>query len=146
MTEARVRSWKKRVAAKNTAPLLESLPPTDAALRENFKRGHLQAAIWLSSLLADPPEVDISLYGWDFDQNSSCLQPAFGPPGLVLVPDELLKIMKCGCKSDEPCKGSRCSCCRVNLPCTTFCECEGGVVCHNPHKKARSQENDSENS
>ena len=85
MTEARVRSWKKRVAAKNTAPLLESLPPTDAALRENFKRGHLQAAIWLSSLLADPPEVDISLYGWDFDQNSSCLQPAFGPPGLVLV-------------------------------------------------------------
>ena len=139
MTDARIRTWKKRVAANNTAPRLESLPPTDATLSENIKRGHLQVAIWLSALLADPPQVDIGLYGWDFVPDSSSLQPLFGPPGLVLVPDEVLKIMKCGCQAGEPCKGGHCSCSKANLPCTTFCDCEGGVVCHNPHKTVQQR-------
>ena len=37
MTDARIRTWKNRVAANNTAPLLESLLPTDATLGENIK-------------------------------------------------------------------------------------------------------------
>ena len=57
MTDARIRTWKNRVAANNTAPLLESLLPTDAFLVENIK-----GAIWLSALLADSADVDISLY------------------------------------------------------------------------------------
>ena len=144
MTDARIRTWKKKVAANNTAPLLESLPPTDATISENIKRGHLQAAIWLSALLVDPPDVDIRLYGWNFEPDSSSLCPLFGPPGMVLVPDEVLKIMKCGCQSAEPCKGGRCSCSKVNLSCTTFCDCEGGVGCHNQHKDAQRRNNDSD--
>ena len=91
MTDARIRTWKKKVAANNTAPLLEYLPPTDATISENIKRGHLQAAISLSALLVDPPDVDIRLYGWNFEPDSSSLCPLFGPPGMVLVPDEVLK-------------------------------------------------------
>ena len=108
MTEARIRSWKNRVAVNNIAPNLEPL------------------------------------YGWHFDTSSSCLQPAFGPPDLILVPDNLLKIMRCGCKSGEPCKGSRCSCYKAKLPCTTFCDCEGGITCHNPFKQASNNDNDGE--
>ena len=46
---------------------------TDATISENIKRGHLQAAIWLSALLVDPPDVDIRLYGWNFEPDSFLL-------------------------------------------------------------------------
>ena len=82
-------------------------PPTDVTFWENLIQGNLQAAVWFPSLMESPPDVDFSLYGWHFDTSSSCLQPAFGHPDLILVPDNLLKIMRCGCKSGELCKGSR---------------------------------------
>ena len=144
MTEARKRNWKNRVAVKNTAPNLQSLPPTDLTFWENLKRGHLQSAVWRSSLNESPPEVNFAHFGWEFESNSSCLQPSFGSPDLVLVPDNLLQIMRCGCKSDEPCKGKQCSCGKVKLPCSTFCDCEGGIRCNNPRKQAVNSDNDGE--
>ena len=133
-----------QIAVKNTAPKLESLPPTDIVFQDNLKRGHLQAAIWISSLKESPPDIDFFLYGWEMDTSSSCLLPTFGPPNLILVPDTLLKIMRCGCKSGEPCQGKRCSCCKAVIPCTTFCECEGNLSCHNPCKQIATDENEVE--
>ena len=64
MTEARLKLWNRR-AMKNTAkkaPPLCSLPPTTAAFKENVKRAHLQAAIWISAT-GDPPNVVPTEYG-----------------------------------------------------------------------------------
>ena len=49
-----------------------------------------------------------------------------------LVPDEILKVYRCGCSSENSCKSGNCSCNKSRIPCSTFCECEEGVSCRNP--------------
>ena len=51
--------------SKSGAPKLESLPPTDDSFFQNLKGSHLQIAVWRYLLNADPPTVDIYLYGWE---------------------------------------------------------------------------------
>ena len=154
LTDARKRLWKTRIAnSTSTAPTLESLPPTDKSYHENLKRSHLQAAIWRYSLNAHPPDVDIYRYGWENNSSSSCLVAKYGPIDQVLVPDALLKILRCGCKTihekpdtirkpSEPCKTARCSCRKLKISCTTFCECEGDLTCHNPETHNEHQLNE----
>ena len=57
------------------------------------------------------------------------------PPGIKCVPDYLMKLLKCGCQTDEACKSNRCGCSSKSMPCTMFCACEGAEGCHNPFKK-----------
>ena len=77
LTDARKRIWKNRIAnSNNTAPKLESLPPTDPAFKENLKCAYLQVAIWRHALNVNPPDVVIEEYGWFKDPSSSCLLPS----------------------------------------------------------------------
>ena len=133
LTDARKRVWKNRVAKNNsTAPKLESLPPTDAAYQENLKRAHLQAAIWRNALNEIPPQLTAEDFGWAKDDVSPKLIPTFIPVGFVLVPGILLKVMRCGCESEQPCINTHCSCNKQSMSCTEFCECEGSLSCCNP--------------
>ena len=110
LTAARKRIWKNRIVKNNsTAPKLKSLPPTDLAFQENLKRAHIQLAIWRNALNSVPPNVKIIDYGWSKDPSSSCLLPNYGPVGSVMVPDVVLKVMRCGCKAEVACKTTHCS-------------------------------------
>ena len=48
----------------HASPKLESLTPTEAALRPNILRGHYQTAIWRSCASQDPPQASPEDYGW----------------------------------------------------------------------------------
>ena len=133
LCDARKRVWKNKVARNNSAaPKLESFPPTDQAFHVNLKRAHFHAAIWRNSLVENPPVVNVLDFGWIKETSASCLFPSTVPSGIKLVPDELLKIMKCGCGSEQACKSGHCTCNKTVISCSTFCECEAGISCCNP--------------
>ena len=137
LNDARKKMWKYAISKnKSVAPKLESLPPTDEAFLENLKRGHLQVAVWRTSLNANPPQVDIYLYGWGKEGMTKYLIPLPVSPDVCLVPEEIMKVFRCGCASENACKSGNCSCNKSRIPCSSFCECEGGINCKNPFNVA----------
>ena len=57
--------------------------------------------------------------------------PTTVPENIALAPPYVLKLIKCSCVSDTPCKLIRCGCHRARLPCTIFCCCQGEDNCFN---------------
>ena len=101
----------------------------------NVKHAHLQLAIWLSAIwmsadTTNPPSLNPAEYGWIRDEPSKCLLPVLLPPGKAAAPDELLKMIRCGCESEEPCATLCCKCAHAHLPCTIFCGCKDSA-CQN---------------
>ena len=138
--------WNNSIAeSKSGAPKLESLAPTDESFLQNLKRSHLQRAVWRCSLNADPTTVDICLYGWGKDDKTTDLIPLAVAPDVCLVPQEIMKVFRCGCTSENSCESGNCSCNKSRLPCSTFFECEGGINFMNPfNPKARNEEDEEE--
>ena len=134
MSDARYKIWVNKVSQRlASAPKIESLPPTDEAFKENVARAHLQAAIWKYSLDADPPTLDPCNYGWMKDPLShmGSLEPITVPTGTPIAPEDILKLIRCGCDSAQPCKSQRCSCNAAQIACTAFCKCQGSHHCYN---------------
>ncbi len=100
------------------------LPLKNEAFGENAARAHVQVAIWRYALDADPPSLQPTSHGWEKDSSNS-LMPTTVPEGTLLAPVQLLKLIKCSCESDMPCKTQRCGCSSANLACTVFCSCQG---------------------
>ena len=122
LTEARKKVWADKVSrARAAAPAIASLPPTDEAFYQNFLRAAFQLSIWLGALKRDPPPLDPLKYGWT--QTTNGLEPTHVADGVELVPEELLKLIRCACKSQIPCKDNRCSCRHASMTCTVFCGC-----------------------
>ena len=120
-------------------------PPTDESFFQNMKRSHLQIAVWRCSVNADPPTVYIDLYGWGNDGETKYLIPLLVAPDVCLVPEKKMKVFRCGCTSENSCKWGNCSCNNSRLPCSTFCECEGGINCLNLfNAKIRNKEDEEE--
>ena len=59
------------------------------------------------------------------------LTPTTVADGVILAPDDILKMIKCSCGSTTPCKSKRCGCHNANMACTSFCACRGGDGCFN---------------
>ena len=133
LTECRIRMWKSKMASNATAPKLQALPPTSEAFLENIKRCHFQVSIWKSSLSGTPNAMDAVGYGWE-KNNSGYLAPTTVAHGVKIVPESILKLIKCGCQS-LACSSSQCRCVGANLPCTIFCSCDAGDICNNPLTK-----------
>ena len=113
------------------APAIASLPPTDEAFLENVLRAYLQVAIWLHALDMHPPTLEPTDYGWTKEGNSNILTPTTVSSGVAMVPDELLKLIRCSCRSELPCNTNKCTCKRSSMPCTVFCGCRGKLNCCN---------------
>ena len=129
---ARVKVWQNKMKRNVLqTPKLCSLPPTDAAFRENALRGHLAVVTWRDCLKIDPPALVPTDHGWYHSDGSTMLFPTIVPQGIPLAPADLLKLIKCGCSSDKPCSSKRCSCKTNALRCTTFCHCKGEDECCN---------------
>lgn len=83
-------------------------------------------------LNTDSLEVGVYLYGWRKDGETKYLIPFPGAPDMFLVPDEIIKVFRCGCTSENLYKLTNCSCDKTRLPCSTFCKFVGGISCTNP--------------
>ena len=51
--------------------------------------------------------------------------PAWDPEKFGWKKDYIVEIIKCGCKSANPCKSKKCNCKAHGLPCTMSCQCFG---------------------
>ena len=90
--------------SKLGAPKLESLSPTDESFFQNLEQSHFQIAIWRCSLNSDPPTVGICFYGCGKDCKTKYLIPLPVAPDAFLLPQEIMKVFRCGYKSENPCK------------------------------------------
>ena len=98
-------------------------PPTTEAFQENVKRAHNQAIIWRSLDSDDVPDLDPETFGWKKNMSTKSLTPVAIPESVPLAVDYLLKLICCGCSSQNPCS-KRCSCKSAGYPrCSVFCVC-----------------------
>ena len=145
MSDVRVEVWAVKAARRKAtaAPELKMLPPTTAAFQLNARRAHIQTAIWMSCLEADPAPLDPVLHGWRADNLAKSLVPLMLPPTTPLAPMELLELIHCRCASDKPCFTAQCRCNAAKLPCTIFCACYEKSNCRN-EKTITASEADAE--
>ena len=134
MTEARITTWLKKIASTSLTktPALNSMPPTTSAFAQNVKRAHLQTAIWKQALKQDPPDVQVSDYGWEVENGQDgSIEPVAIPAGEAPAPDYVLKLIACQCESATPCRTKLCSCVAANMTCTAFCHLQNSMACSN---------------
>ena len=147
MTSARLKVWSAKVSRSiGGAPKLQTLPPTDEAFSENVARAHLQVAIWREAMAPNPPDMDPLAHGWTQLRGSTSLTPRGVADNVAIVPDDILRLIKCSCDSDMPCKSKRCGCHNASMACTEFCACGGGDGCFNQKtRECRQEDAESEN-
>jgi len=59
-------------------------------------------------MLVHPPHLNAVDYGWEADEANKCLIPRNMAEGVPHAPEQILKLVKCGCVSERPCKGANC--------------------------------------
>ena len=132
MSVTRQQMWVSKVGkSTKSVPKLASLSPTTEAFRENVKRAHHQACVWRHAIDLDPPDMPPTDFGWLREETTQSLTPVTVPKGIALAPEEILKLIKCQCDSEEPCGTLRCGCNKARLGCTVFCTCQGSIICKN---------------
>ena len=133
MSEARLGVWTAQIGkpGMTRAPKLSSLPPTTEAFSENVKRAHLQTFIWKNALQLQPQSLEATDYGWTKNMTMKSLKPTTVPVNTPLAPSNILKMIRCTCSSETPCKTSRCGCNNAKLPCTIFCLCHTLTASYN---------------
>ena len=131
----------KLYTSKKGKPLeLKALPPTENNLLLHLKRANLQVILGKAASEKQPPDVDITDFGWEIIDGVPRPMIHKGPPG----PPELLKVVSCSCKAaGKACASLRCSCHKANVPCADFCDCSGLEGCFNPNKQGTNDEEES---
>ena len=86
------------------------------------------------------PNVDPQEYGYIRDESSKTLLPTTVPDSIPLAPESVMKLIKCNCSGEGPCRTMRCSCSHSKLPCTLFCNCGATNECLNELTKAATSE------
>lgn len=117
----RYRKFTAKVSAgiANSCVQVQSLPPTSDAARFHSLRVYHQCQSWLEN------EMDPKEWGWRVTQGRLVPIKSKLPP----APDQLLKVIRCSCKTN--CENKRCSCRKNGLDCSTACtECKG-INCAN---------------
>ncbi len=134
MSSLRFKVWTNKMANHkiNAAPKLKVLPPTKEAFEQHVRRAHLQAAVWRGALDSDPPDLNPQHFGWHMNLDINKLEPIALPAEVSPAPESVLKMIKCGCSSSQPCKTARCSCATARISCSVFCACHGESDCENP--------------
>ncbi len=120
--------YKLFTSSKGTPPI-KTLPPTDDALAQHCLRCHLQVLYWKSALEQEEPSVNITDWGWEYDDGN--LHPRKGVTDVA--PPQLLKVVACSCAAENKCHRITCSCNSAGISCTPYCKCHGDVSCHNQY-------------
>ena len=91
--------------------------------------------MWKTSLSVEEQSLLPEDFGWKYDEKNTTYFPVALPVGCKAAPDEILKMVKCGCTSDKPCSTLRCSCAAAHLSCSIFCACGATDGCFNKQTK-----------
>jgi len=102
--------WSQKTGKSTAKPKLCGLPPTTEAFEQNVYRAHFQVAQWYSALSGNPLTLNVVDYGWEADEANKCLIPRNIAEGVSYAPEQILKLVKCGCVSERSCKGANCGC------------------------------------
>jgi hypothetical protein len=124
-------------ATSISKPVPEKLPPTERAAYYHCLRTHLQVVQWKSLMTQNINAID---WGWVLEEGklkplSTDLEPA---------PADLLKVIRCGCKSSSknPCSTNLCTCRRNGLHCVSACGDCHGDVCMNAEQVITTYESE----
>ena len=121
LDQLRYRKFTNKVMCSSTCVKVQSLPPTSAAAKFHCFRAYYQVHEWLDS----NAELCPLALGWV--RVNDRLVPI--RTDLAAAPDDLLKMIRCRCKSS--CDTKRCTCRRNGLECSLGCgECRG-ITCSN---------------
>ena len=128
-------------------PALKTLPPTERNMHLHGRRAHLQVLLWKAADQADPPAVDITLFGWDkkmgLKEGEELIMPT--QDSSPVAPPALLDVVSCGCRAGlKPCTSAKCSCAAAGLACTSYCSCKGndGICCNILTQQQEHKESD----
>ena len=82
----------------------EIVPPTDAKLALHVQRAHLQMLSWKVADNSDPPDVQLTDYGWEVKEHEY-MMPAISPE--PAAPSKGMDVVSCSCKAEgKVCSGS----------------------------------------
>ena len=104
----------------------------NACVKHSLRVFH-QVQTWISFETQLPPTE----WGWELKENG-ILWPIYTTK--PLAPEDLLKIIKCGCKGD--CNTNRCVCYKNGLSCSDICQTCRGISCSNGESATISEEDD----
>ena len=118
----------KLVGASRRAVTPQALGPTTTtttttttnAAQQHILRVYFQVEVWKG-------ESDLNALDWGWKMTHRGVMPI--EMTKKIAPDELLKIIKCGCKTD--CSHTNCTCKEFRVPCTNLCTSCRGVSCLN---------------
>ena len=123
---------KKTKGKLSSAPSLAKLPPTNDAFELNVKRAHYQCVLWKYALCCDPPDVDVTEFGYKRNEEEESLEPLMLPPEVDVIPPQIRKLLSCNCQTESPCGKGNCTCRNANIGCSIFCKCYINGKCMNP--------------
>ena len=83
--------------------------------------------IWKAAISQGPPTIELEKYGWELDETE--IKPVTGIK--VACPPEIMKIIACGCDSQNPCSHAKYSCRSSGSSCTLYCKCKCDDSCSN---------------
>ena len=128
---------------RKNPPPLKSLPTTDANLALHVQRAHLQMLLWKAADKSDPPDIQLTDYGWEVKEHEHVMPAVSREPA---APSKLMDVISCSCKAEGKACSGRCSCGSSGLSCTSYCVCEGGNNCCNPHTQQEEDEDEPQQS
>ena len=105
MFTVRYQVWVRKTARKNASLCLKlkSLLSMTEAFCEHMKHAHNLAIEWRGALELEPPAFDPTKSGFHKEEASKTLSAITVPDATTLAPLEVLKMISCGCCSDEAC-------------------------------------------
>lgn len=126
----RYRKFASKVANSSSVVEVQTLPPTSAAAKFHIYRVYLQVKHWID----EDRDLDVTDWGWSVENNQCIPIKSDQPP----APDELLKVIKCKCKTGCT---KRCTCRKHGLECSSSCtECMGKNCQNSPTMQPIRQE------
>ena len=110
---------------RKNPPPLKSLPPTDAYLALHVQRAHLQMLLWKAADKFDPPDIQLTDYGWEVKEHEHVMPAVSREPA---APSKLMDVISCSCKAEGKACSGRCSCGSSGLSCTSYCSVKEGII------------------
>ena len=120
LNDLRLSRYNKKLAESTVALLPEMLGPTSDAGMLHMLRAYYQLQEWKGN---EP--LDLEYWGWKKTEKYILPVPMTKAP----APANLLKIIRCGCKTG--CKTGQCTCKKMGVKCTSICSGCNGVSCFN---------------
>ncbi len=112
----------KRTLIISVPPLSERKQPVECCHALHVQRAHLQMLLWKAADKSDPPDVQMTGYGWEVNEHEHVMPAISREPA---APSKLMNVLRCS--GNEECKvfSGRCS---YGMSSTSYCVREGGML------------------